>query len=91
MAQFNDNSMNVTIHLTKGPHFITLNEKYYRPRGRSDNQQQNYRLIIRPLESGNPFGITDQSMLVPAGEKVTVVNKIGAYFQMEVPHSLEVY
>ena len=88
MAQYKDNSLNITIYLTKGPHFITLNENYYRPRGRSDSQQQNYRLIIRPLESGNPFGITDSTMLVTSGEKMTVVNKIGAYFQMEVPHSL---
>lgn len=47
LAPYNDNSVNVTIYLTKGPHFITLNENYYKPRGSSDNQQQNYRLIIR--------------------------------------------
>ena len=30
-------------------------------------------------------------MLVPTGEKVTVVNKIGAYFRIDVPHSLEIH
>ena len=47
MARYSDSSLNITIHLTKGPHFITLNENYYRPRGERDSQQQNYRLIIR--------------------------------------------
>lgn len=59
MARYSQDSLNVTIYLTKGPHYITLNDSYYKPVGTIDNQNQNYRLIIKPLESGNPFGITD--------------------------------
>ena len=47
MALYSDNNVNVTIYLTKGPHFITLNENFYKQKGSTDIQQSNYRLIIR--------------------------------------------
>ena len=89
MASITSTNITITIYLSKGPHYITLNETYYKAKGHNEQNQRDYRLIIRyvsfhfrPLNSSSMPGVTDPTLVTPDGDKVVIYNKLGAYFHL---------
>ena len=46
-APYLDEEQRVTIHLSKGPHFITLSDSYYRAKKVTSKTEKNYHLVLK--------------------------------------------